>query len=801
MKKIFHAAYALIASGMLVCPVQNASAVAAYPGIQRAFLADGTSISYRVVGDEYSHAFVSADGFFLERDENGIMSIKGEANVEEIMEKGKTMRVRQNIPGPSFPTTGNLRGVVLMVEFFDNSFVDGHDKELYDLIMNSERYSGGGATGSARDYFVDQSMGVFTPTFDVVGPIKLSKTMQYYGGNDRYGQDKNPGAMVKEACEYASAELGVDFSEYDYNEDGAVDFVYIIYAGYAESYGASSNTIWPHASDLYSLGVECEVSGKTVRKYACSSELKYVSGETIEGIGTFCHEFGHVLGLPDLYNTRSAGDIQLGSWDIMDQGSYNNESHTPPAYSAFERYSLGWLDLTEIDTPSECVSLEELTVNNNAYRISTPNEDEFFVLENRQQVGWDAFHAGKGLMITHIVYDSSAWASNYVNSGLISRVDIEEADGSQTLASASGDLYPYGGNDMFTDYSSPSSITHDGLPTNKGVTQIQDNEGVVTFRFMNDRLNCPENLLADGIGTDWFSLSWDPVEEASYYKVNIREILPDDLNPVVYSEDFSKMESGAYPNADMTDIGNSLDDFMTTSGWAGESVYQAGGRVMVGYYAKSGTLQSPAFDFGVSEEATIGFSVVSYPGKSVNYSLSLVDASDSREIEKYEGKATKTEENIVWHVGGLPEKVKCIFDTRNERAYFDNLVLLKGNIADELVWNSGPELWTEDNVVATSLKVTGLRGGRSYACTVEAWSSDGLYPSCPSEEIVVVTGDNGGVEDLESGVSSEVVATIYYDVLGRRYSHSIAGTTIIKVTVYSDGSRKTEKNLTSSMLF
>lgn len=416
MKKIFHAAYALIASGMLVCPVQNASAVAAYPGIQRAFLADGTSISYRVVGDEYSHAFVSADGFFLERDENGIMSIKGEANVEEIMEKGKTMRVRQNIPGPSFPTTGNLRGVVLMVEFSDNSFVDGHDKELYDLIMNSERYSGGGATGSARDYLVDQSMGVFT-------------------------------------------------------------------------------------------------------------------------------------------------------------------------------------------------------------------------------------------------------------------------------------------------------------------------------------------------------------------------------------------------NADMTDIGNSLDDFMTTSGWAGESVYQAGGRVMVGYYAKSGTLQSPAFDFGGSEEATIGFSVVSYPGKSVNYSLSLVDASDSREIEKYEGKATKTEENIVWHVGGLPEKVKCIFDTRNERAYFDNLVLLKGNIADESVWNSGPELWTEDNVVATSFKVTGLREGRSYACTVEAWSSDGLYPSCPSEEIVVVTGDNGGVEDLESGVSSEVVATIYYDVLGRRYSHSLAGTTIIKVTVYSDGSRKTEKNLTSSMLF
>ena len=106
---------------------------------------------------------------------------------------------------------------------------------------------------------------------------------------------------------------------------------------------------------------------------------------------------------------------------------------------------------------------------------------------------------------------------------------------------------------------------------------------------------------------------------------------------------------------------------------------------MVGYYAKSGTLQSPAFDFGVSEEATIDFSVVSYPGKSVNYSLSLVDASDSREIEKYEGKATKTEENIVWHFGGLPEKVKCIFDTRNERAYFDNLVLLKGNIADELV--------------------------------------------------------------------------------------------------------------------
>lgn len=783
---------ALATASLSLAP--GASAIPAYPGLQKGMLEDGTETVFSVVGDEYSHAIVSEDGFLLERRPGGLLAKTVKADVDGILGEGQRRAAARRLPGPSFPTTGNLKGVILLVEFSDNSFAEGHDSALFAEIMNGNRYSGEGATGSARDYFIDQSMGAFSPDFDVFGPIKLSKTMKYYGANDRNGQDSNPGMMVKEACEYAESELGVDFTNYDYNEDGNVDFVYVIYAGYAESYGASSNTIWPHASDINALGVQCEVSGKEVRRYACSSELKYVSGETVEGIGTFCHEFGHVLGLPDLYNTRNQSYIQLGTWDIMDQGSYNNESHTPPAYSAFERSSLGWMELTELDTPSDLVTLEELTESNTAYRISTPVEDEFFILENRQQRGWDTYQPGRGLMITHVAYDQGAWDGNYVNSGIVSRVDIEEADGVQSALTASSDLYPYGDNDMFTDYSQPSSMTWDRQPTGKGVTQIRDNDGVVTFRFMKDRLSRPEALRADAINEDSFTLSWSPVEGASHYRLNIREILPEGQDPVIYSEDFSGMEAGKYPNADMTDIGETLDEYLAMEGWWGEQIFQAGGKMMLGYYGKSGKLNSPAFSADIlGHEATLAFSIVSYPGKSVNFSVSLLDIDTQEVVDNHEGKATKAEQDVIWHITDFPERGRFIFETRNERAYLDNLRILSGNVADDDVWTAGPKAWSEDAIRDHSFTVTGLVEGRTYVCSVEAWSEDGLHPSQPSEEIEVVTGRHDGVIEVSDSSNRRVASTSYYDFIGRRYRTAPSGIPFIKVTTFSDGSTETVK--------
>lgn len=200
-----------LTSCMIIGGVLEANAVKAWPGLLKGKTISGEEISYNLRGDEFAHEMVSEDGFILDRTENGLK--KGAAfNAELLWEQGNRMRaIRRNAP----------------MRLIDSGFP---------------------TTGSARDYFIDQSSGVFTPEFDVVGPIKLSHNMNYYGANNHAGQDAHPAKMIKEACELAAGDFNVDFSKYDYDNDGFVDFVYVIYASYAESYGASSNTIWPHTA-------------------------------------------------------------------------------------------------------------------------------------------------------------------------------------------------------------------------------------------------------------------------------------------------------------------------------------------------------------------------------------------------------------------------------------------------------------------------------------------------------------------------------------------------------------------------
>ena len=199
-----------------------------------------------------------------------------------------------------------------------------------------------------------------------MGPIKLKHNMAYYGANGGVNNsDIRPQDMVVEASTFAHDSLGVDFSPYDNNHDGQVDFVYVYYAGYAESYGAATYTIWPHASNLTQQGVYASFDGVVLDRYACSSELRYTTGTEIEGIGTFCHEFGHVLGLPDMYDTMYSAET-LGAWDLMCSGSYCNDSRTPPGFSAYERSTVGWMELQTIDTPADSLPLHELQASKEA---------------------------------------------------------------------------------------------------------------------------------------------------------------------------------------------------------------------------------------------------------------------------------------------------------------------------------------------------------------------------------------------------------------------------------------------------
>ncbi|MDE6670161.1 MAG: M6 family metalloprotease domain-containing protein [Muribaculaceae bacterium] len=780
----------LLAGGIL-----EAGAVKAWPGLHKGKTISGEEISYTLRGDEFAHVMVSEDGFLLTTTELGLKK-EGVFNAETLRIQAEQARVvRRNAPqrliDSGFPTTGSLQGIILLVEFADNEFHEGYDAAFFHEKMNTPGFSGMGATGSARDYFIDQSSGLFTPDFDVAGPVKLSHNMNYYGANDRNGQDAHPAKMVKEACELAAADYDIDFSKYDYDNDGFVDFVYVIYAGYAESYGASSNTIWPHASQLTVHGEQCVLNDKTVDRYACSSELKYISGDTPEGIGTFCHEFSHVLGLPDVYDTRNAQNTQLGAWDVMDQGNYNNESHTPPSYSAMERASLGWLELIELDTPADRIEVYELNASNTAYRISTPVKDEYFTLENRQQQGWDRYQPGRGLMIMHIAYDESAWHGNFVNSGIVRRYDLVEADGTQG-SSPENDLFPYGEVNAFTDYTSPSSLTWDGIPTCKGVTMITQEEDCVSFRFMKDRFAAPDNITVAERGEDWFTASWTPVEEAASYSLNIREVLSDDVNPVLITEDFDNLTEGKYPNADYNDISGSLNDYLLSEGWSGSLLFQAGGYIQLGRYGESGSLMLPAVSLpdGITS-ATLALRVVSYPGKSVNFTVEILDAATYATVATLTEKANKTEKDLIWTPSDLPTSIIVRISTSNERLFINALRLLKGEVAEDEIWDSGARNWTIGGITDTSYRVENLIPEMTYAFTVTTDPCNGWHASEPSQEYTVTLG-----ESLVNTLPADaiVVKSTAYDLTGCPVSPTHRGVRIV-VTEYSNGTRTVEKRI------
>lgn len=780
-----------IAGIIAISSIFEASGVSAYPGKLKVTLESGESIECRLVGDEYCHQFVSGDGYILKPTGDQLFKKTTERFSPEELDRERSVASREHrLPGNAFPTIGDVKGVILLVEFADNQFGDGHDASLFTSVMNQEGFSEQGFTGSARDYFIDQSQGLFTPAFDVYGPIKLSKTLSYYGTNGTNGEDAHAADMVVEATSYASETLGVDFSQYDYNDDGQVDFVYLIYAGYAESYGASPSTIWPHASDIELRGYNCEVNGKKVGKYACSSELKYISGDTLEGIGTFCHEFSHILGQADHYNTRYPSDIQMGYWDVMDQGNYNNESRTPAGYSAFERELLGWGEITELTEPSESVEIPSFASNNISYRIMTKTEGEYFTLENRQPEGWDTYLPGHGLMIIHVAYDQSAWDGNYVNSGIIKRYDLVEADGTQG-ATQSTDLFPIEGRDIFTDYSTPNSLSWAGEPTEKGISEIVEHEdGRITFRFMMDRHDTPVALFPSEVGSDFFVACWEQVESARSYSIDVKETLSIDENPIRIKETFEGMTEGTYPNALMQDISSEIDEYTMMPGWSGQNLYQAGGELMIGAYATSGILKTPQVDLSTnSGVVTVAVKIHSYPGKSVNYTMTLLN-NQGGVIATKKDKATKTETDVIWHVENCSDATKLSITTDNERLFINDLRLLSGEIEDDNVWTCGPRDLVIDNIESTQYRIEGLLPNHLYKYTVKVSASDGYSESLASDEIEVTTSGTSNVAQMTDRSEYRYE---YFDLTGRKIQSLSSGGVYIRAAIDKFGNRQTSK--------
>lgn len=501
---------------MLLTIPQKALAIKASPHPISITQPDGQSITVRLNGDEFHHFHTTEDGYLIRKNAKGYF-VYSAIETEEIIarnpmnrsarektlllnavEANKTTlrKIRAAATSNSqakanravnngFPLTGTPKSLVILVNFTNKSFVVSSPKTAFSNLLNEANYSTNGGTGSARDYFTAASNGQFSPQFDVVGPYTLPQNMAYYGGNVS-DEDKNPRQMVIDACKLAD-QNGVDFTQYDTDNDGIVDNVFIYYAGYNEAENGPEDTVWPHRWSLANYNTKYD--GKSIFDYACTSELKGNSNSNMCGIGTFAHEFGHVLGLPDYYATDGSEHFTLDYWNIMDAGGYLNDGRTPPTYSAYDRFYLGWLQPVELKN-AQAVILEPLQTSNKAYLITqngnhnmngeNPTPTEFFMLENRQKTGWDAYLPGKGMLITRINYNATTWYNNGPNNNPSAMgVDIMEADGLATDKSMGGDPFPGTSNKTFYN-----PTLRNGTNINKPITAIKEENSIISFSFM-----------------------------------------------------------------------------------------------------------------------------------------------------------------------------------------------------------------------------------------------------------------------------------------------------------------------------
>ena len=300
------------------------------------------------------------------------------------------------------------RGIIILAQFSDIKFEFGQ-QDFADMLTK-DGYSRNGASGSAKEYFDTQFTGKVDFNFDVSQIVTLPGKRAEYGSNLPDGEDRDPARMIIEAC--SKVDDQVDFSIYDEDRDGEIDNVFVFFAGGDEADGAGEECIWSHSWYIFDGAHQSVVlDGRKLNRYACSSELtKMASGnseyDTLTGIGTFCHEYSHTLGLVDHYDTDYEGSDgeTAGLWrwtSLMDGGNYNNAGNTPPYFNAIEREMLGICEPVRI-TGNGTYFLEPIENGNKTYRLDTDNEDEYYLIECRSGRGWDSYIGGSGMLIYHI---------------------------------------------------------------------------------------------------------------------------------------------------------------------------------------------------------------------------------------------------------------------------------------------------------------------------------------------------------------------------------------------------------------
>ena len=561
----------------LLFAAMTAGAVKMKPGINIIKQADGTTITVRAYGDEDLSYFLASDGTLLYQEGTNfyIAGVKADGTlystgvlahepsmrtIKEIsaikaqnakafynsMEtQAKANKVRREPMTPDnslLPSLGKHKIPVILVEFSDVEFSVENPKATFDKYLNGKELfnketdpeMGQNYAGVAK-YFKDMSFGKFEPEFEVYGPVNLGKPLATYGAG--YSSQENMGLLLTDACTAVDDE--VDFTQYDSNDDGNIDLIYIIYAGFSQSI-AGNSTDCIHPKSGY-LSLAKSFDGMDVKRYGVNNELNgtpadQANGPIINGIGLFCHEFSHCMGLPDLY--PKSGSIaeacinqNMDYWSLMDAGEYTANGYRPTAYTAWERERLGWMEIGTLTGPSN-VELKSLDEGGAAFRIYNDKDEtghEYYIVENVQNNGWNKNLFGNGLMVTHVDYLSSQFSlggCKVNNTEGHPRMHVMAADGmfvpEYFLGSTIEDSYitflkehnadlvaKYGGQvfsiedykaeaagDLFPGTSNATSLTDDSQPMKawtcngetmgKPSTDITNDteKGIVSFKFM-----------------------------------------------------------------------------------------------------------------------------------------------------------------------------------------------------------------------------------------------------------------------------------------------------------------------------
>lgn len=491
---------------------------------------DGTTVTITLHGDEWQHFNTTTDGYSVVKNQqgfyvyaekkNGVLKAtqmvahnaqERKANEQAFLQNIKkfqtpdmtpaiaNMKKRVEAIGAQRRAQGNratnyenFKGLIVLIQYNDKEFSREDYPTIINNMVNQQNYTGfdnNQRSGSVRDYFTDNSQGKFQPQFDVVGPYTVNYSQ--YDANMNDGKCRK---ILVDALNQADAD--VNFKNYDGDNDGAVDLVFFILAGNGANYGGNDENLWwPHRSVIFDEDKRTYVykDGVMLWDYASSTEL---CGHTtnpqtvfIDGIGTICHEFSHVLGLPDFYDSNYEEDGQSvtpGNWSLMDSGCYLDNAFTPAGYSLYERYLVGFTDKPEVISQPGNYTLEPLYDNQKGYWLNTPEPKEFFILENRQrsQFKWDAYLPGDGMLVHRVdLSNEGIWQANKVNADPEHNYYVLLRAGGETTSSASD---PFPGSKKvheLTNVSSPYNLkTWTGKNNQFGVFNIQNTlDGNITF--------------------------------------------------------------------------------------------------------------------------------------------------------------------------------------------------------------------------------------------------------------------------------------------------------------------------------